>query len=1004
MKILQIRFENINSIKGEHTINFRVEPLSSAGLFAITGTTGSGKTTVLDVITLALFSRIPRVSEAVTKSFIEKTGLVLTQNMDKAMAEVTYLCNDGQFTSQWSISKNRNGNFRDYEMQLSDASGTILDLKKSEVPGRNESLIGLNFDQFAKAIILAQGDFAAFLKAKKDERGKLLEKITGTWIYRELGKAAYRKNQELGQQLDLLQSQKTNQQAQLIPGEDFNNLHESLNLIEKEMEVIEKEGQGLGDQLKLKEKIVESEKVIDELKKKRNTQMKLLVDFREKNGDRMERHIRLQPWQQQLWEWKQQQKDLEAGKKKLDKLTDDLKNYRKEDLKIRDEVKNLTGSSENLVDALNDFEKKVLDLQQNIAKSKTLMESALKGVRSDAQGMQIKTDPHDPIKAGKQVEDIREKDQQQILQLQSVLTSEYVSAPEETSRELKIVVETLQRLASEEKLLKNTEKLLEDLSGEMIQLKQESDAIPEQLEKVKTEQKYADLTYKNLEGARRIRDLEASLEDHRHNLEEGKPCPLCGSLEHPYSAGKKKVDDDLDKQIEKAYIENEDLKKQISNLETQFRERKKSIEKLTGNKEKLEETANDYLGKCAGIRDSIPQKYHVDQAFEEAEKLKIVIEQIEKYRLLTDRKTKLDGLVLKIQDWSTHFQFFTSLQAEIIDVFPGEDVRKVTRDLRDRYSVNNTQTESLTQTQKVLVQENQESQQAFDNLSSHLTSELQEYESPQEALQNLMDVNDFNKLKEEKDLMDKTISDMGSQLKVYDDQLEELKKSEPQSGIDEINQKIKKLRDDYKILKNKRDDLMGKKQFQEKTLEVLVSLETSIKEQKKKAGKWVLLNRYIGDAEGKRFSTFAQELTLLQLVQKANKRLGLLSDRYLLGLPQDGEDDSLAVIDTHMGDMRRSVKSLSGGETFLVSLSLALALSDLAAHKVEIKSLFIDEGFGSLDKLTLDQTMDTLEKLQYETNKTIGVISHVEAMQERITTQIQLHKGGQGYSSLKVVR
>jgi exonuclease SbcC len=97
------------------------------------------------------------------------------------------------------------------------------------------------------------------------------------------------------------------------------------------------------------------------------------------------------------------------------------------------------------------------------------------------------------------------------------------------------------------------------------------------------------------------------------------------------------------------------------------------------------------------------------------------------------------------------------------------------------------------------------------------------------------------------------------------------------------------------------------------------------------------------------------------------------------------------------------VKTLSGGETFILSLSLALALSDLAAKNVEINSLFIDEGFGTLDPETLDQTIDTLEKLQSESSKTIGIISHVEALKERIGTQIQLERNGQGYSSLKVV-
>ncbi|MFP4289150.1 MAG: AAA family ATPase [Bacteroidales bacterium] len=1003
MQILKIRLRNINSLKGDHAVDFNEEPLASSGLFAITGATGSGKTTILDAITLALFNRIPRVSETISKSFIERTGLVLTRNMNDAMAEVTYSCSQGVFTSQWSISKNRNGNLRDYEMQISTLEGQLIDLKKSEVPQKNESLIGLNFDQFVKAIILAQGDFAAFLKARKDERGKLLEKITGTWIYRELGKTAYLKNKEFGQHLDLLQSQKTNQKEQLIPDEDFKNLLKRLKMLEDEMEAIEKEGTSLIDQLKRKKEIVESEKNIDEVQKKRSKQKQLLVDFNEKNGDRMDRHIHLLPWQQQLWEWKQQQKDLEAGKKKLKQLDDDLKNCRQEDLKIREEVKNLTGSSGDLVDALNDFEKKVLDLQQNIAQSNTLLESTRKGVRVDAQSLEIKFDRDDPVTAERQLEDIRKEDQQQIAQLESVLSGDSVNAPSETARALKTVVEDLLRLSSEEKLLKNTEKQLEELSGEMQQVQEEADALPDQLNKVKTEQKLAELTYKNLEGTKRIRDLEASLEEHRHNLEEGKPCPLCGALNHPYSEGVEKTEDDLEKQIEAAYKDNENLKKQISNLETQLRERKKSLEKLIVNKEKLKETAKDYLEKCKGIRNSVPQKYQGDQPLEEAEKLKNEIEQIEKYRIRIDRKTKLDGLALKIQEWNTHFQSVAHLQTKIRELFPGKDVNKVTRSLRNRYSVNNTRIENLTQSRNTLVRENQQSQKTLDELTEKLTSELQEYESPAEALQNLMNTNDFNQLKEEKDIMDKKISTMESQLKVYDEQLAQLKKNEPIYGIDEINLKIKKRREEYKKRRGERDDLMGKKQFQERTLEVLTNLEISIEEQKKKAEKWVLLNRYIGDAEGRKFSTFAQELTLLQLVKKASKRLEMLNNRYLLSLPDEGEDDSLAVIDNHMGDMRRSVKSLSGGETFQVSLSLALALSDLASHKVEIGSLFIDEGFGSLDKLTLDQTMDTLEKLQYETNKTIGVISHVEAMQERITTQIKLEKGGQGYSGLSIV-
>ena len=168
--------------------------------------------------------------------------------------------------------------------------------------------------------------------------------------------------------------------------------------------------------------------------------------------------------------------------------------------------------------------------------------------------------------------------------------------------------------------------------------------------------------------------------------------------------------------------------------------------------------------------------------------------------------------------------------------------------------------------------------------------------------------------------------------------------------------------------------------------------------------KWDLLKSVIGDATGKRFNDFAQDLTLEQLLVLANKRLAGLSDRYQLSSAKEGEDpDHLYAVDLHMGNLRRSVKTLSGGETFLMSLSLALALSELASRNVEINSLFIDEGFGTLDPETLDQTMDTLERLQSESGKTVGIISHVESLKERITTQIKLDRNGQGYSSLQVV-
>ena len=114
------------------------------------------------------------------------------------------------------------------------------------------------------------------------------------------------------------------------------------------------------------------------------------------------------------------------------------------------------------------------------------------------------------------------------------------------------------------------------------------------------------------------------------------------------------------------------------------------------------------------------------------------------------------------------------------------------------------------------------------------------------------------------------------------------------------------------------------------------------------------------------------------------------------------EEGSLLVIDNYQGDSIRSIKTLSGGETFLISLALALSLSDMASKNVALGCLFIDEGFGTLDSDTLELAMTTLETLQSESQKAVGVISHVEALKERIDVQIKLKMNAQGHSEIEV--
>lgn len=169
--------------------------------------------------------------------------------------------------------------------------------------------------------------------------------------------------------------------------------------------------------------------------------------------------------------------------------------------------------------------------------------------------------------------------------------------------------------------------------------------------------------------------------------------------------------------------------------------------------------------------------------------------------------------------------------------------------------------------------------------------------------------------------------------------------------------------------------------------------------QKKECERWDILHDLIGSADGKKYRNFAQGLTFDTLVRQANRQLRKMSDRYLL-LRDQAQPLELNVIDNYQGGEIRSTKNLSGGESFIVSLALALGLSQMASRNVNIDSLFLDEGFGTLDEDALDSALETLSGLQQE-GKMIGIISHVPALKERISTQIEVIPKNGGYSHLQ---
>jgi exonuclease SbcC len=175
--------------------------------------------------------------------------------------------------------------------------------------------------------------------------------------------------------------------------------------------------------------------------------------------------------------------------------------------------------------------------------------------------------------------------------------------------------------------------------------------------------------------------------------------------------------------------------------------------------------------------------------------------------------------------------------------------------------------------------------------------------------------------------------------------------------------------------------------------------QNEIKAKNKVVAKWSRLNTLIGSADGKKYRKFAQGITFELMVDHANKQLHKMSDRYLL-LHDNSEPLELNIVDNYQAGEVRSIKNLSGGESFIVSLALALGLSQMSSKKVQVDSLFLDEGFGTLDEQSLETALETLSTLQ-QSGKLIGIISHVAGLKERISTQIQVTPINGGKSSIE---
>ncbi|WP_026839189.1 AAA family ATPase [Gillisia sp. JM1] len=1006
MKILKIEFQNINSLRGEHQIDFTNSPFTESSLFAITGPTGSGKSTLLDVISLALFNQVPRLGK-ISRSEILNKGAILTRNQKEAFARVTYECKYGIFSSQWSISTNRNEKLREYEMEISSVeNGAILDLKKSDVPGKNEELIGLNYNQFIKSVVLAQGDFAQFLRAKKDERGELLEKITGTGIYRKLGIKAYEKfrasNADIKEQLFNI---KRIEEELLSP--------ENLDTFKKEFlektsfcEPLVKEVKLKEEQVKLKKEVLLQTSEVEKTKVKLNQASQKLKSFDSIKGLQLLQHEKLLSVSEDLRNWKtwsieiaSLDKERELLQQKKEKNTEHISTQL---TNIQKFIKKPIIANE-VASSLEQFSSQVSSLLEERNKKGAEWKNLQQILRVELKEVPlvITDSPEEDLQ---KLDSLKQNSTQIIEDLKSKLKDfQLQDIPKERTHIRKNLEETREaknfKIELQQLLFSHADKL-----KEKAQLLPITKDLPNKIALLDSRTTIESKNLDNLELQKENLLMRTQLEDYRNKLINNEPCPLCGAVHHPYTEHLPKEDDQLQLQITAAKNSlmtstkematlNSELKLATSSLAVLEVEIKELEEKLESKKELFTATFKNYK-----VEEKVDWDTKISYFEEQLDNLETYEKELSNYQ-------KIERGIPILKEMQEILNDGSKLKLQLNKLYTGANIHADCRELEGKWIQLNQQKEHLAEVFKVSEAKRSGFIGKITELEPQLLKELLEkgFSTISEAIAALLSDTLFNDLRTERDSLRTEIASATTTLKVISTQLEQLKTKDVVATTDLLQQELNTKQQQLKSLQDESKELERVLKNHEESLAKLQSIKLDIAEKEKKTKRWTLLNELIGDATGKKFNDFAQDLTLSQLLHLANIRLKDLSDRYLIDKPTTDEDDGLVAIDQHMGGQRRSVKTLSGGETFILSLSLALALSDLASKNVEINSLFIDEGFGTLDPETLDQTLDTLERLQAESSKTIGIISHVDSLKERIATQIKLTRNGQGYSSLEVV-
>lgn len=954
MKILAIRLKNLTSIEGTVEVDFTAEPLHSAGIFAISGPTGAGKSTLLDALCLALYDKAPRFATSVESVNLADVGdnqinqsdvrNLLRRGTSDGYAEVDFLGIDGRrYRSRWSVRRTRNkisGSLQPQTLEVKE-----LDTEKEFQGTKKElliqlvELVGLTYEQFTRTVLLAQNDFATFLKSKGAAKAELLEKLTGTGVYSRISQEVYARNKAAQEEVTLIQNRMN--VIELMPEEE-------LLALQKEKEL-------------LAEKRVTGIKLLAEQNEQLNVvrSLKMQEDlWKKKQQEEQEEQARLKMLQGAL---ASQEEGLVHFKAQWEAIQPDLKKARQLDIQIQSQQDSYTQSKQMLQSAnkqVSEQEQKMRMATEQLQVSYSSLNRLLNhvGIEEALQLEQVEEilrQEADKLTAGINTNEER------LLRLNSfgypLLTEEQMKLQKELTRQQNIrqLTETQTKTKAEvERLEKETTDCLKQLTEQETALK---------------------VTQRLYENARMAvgKDVKAL----RQQLQEGEACPVCGSTVHPYHQ-EQEVVDTLFRSIEQEYNAAVANCQQINNRSIVL-QRDWTHQKMVDGQIGEQLAALYKAGIDAGNEEQIQHR------------LTELAERILEYRNLYAEWQRSDEEIKKMRAHCEALRENVSLCRLAMQKVSSAKEQLLL--LQNTASAEQKRFEVIEKALNVLRQERSQL------LKGKSADEAEAVVAKREKELNLA----LEKARKEVEAVYNRLSGLQGEMKqitlAIGELQEQYKKIESPEQLPEI---IKKQQEENLNTERALSTMEARLLQQAKNKLTVEQIAKELAEKQTIAERWAKLNKLIGSADGAKFKVIAQSYTLNLLLLHANKHLSYLSKRYKL--QQVPDTLALQVIDCDMCDEIRTVYSLSGGESFLISLALALGLSSLSSNNLKVESLFIDEGFGSLDAESLRTAMEALEQLQMQGRK-IGVISHVQEMSERISVQVQVHKKVNGKSVLTVV-